>query len=164
MKLSNKAARFGWWFSACFLLMCAMFTYILIRDGLSHVQTDSPSAFDHALPWLMPTVLAVFWAAGLGAAWYLMGIPCIEARVDASGCVHILRRYPLRTESQIIHTADLAGAALVETKDSEGDLYYSIRLTTADGMQMDVAQSPDRAICEAALSRFNAALRASAAG
>ena len=163
MKLSNKAARFGWWFSACFLLMCAVFTYILIRDGLSHVQTDSPSAFGHALPWLMPAVLAVFWAAGLGAAWYLMGIPCVEARVDASGSVHILRRYPFRTESQTIHAADLARAVLVETRDSEGDLYYAIRLTTADGMQMDVAQSPDRAMCEAALNRFNAALRASAA-
>ena len=111
----------------------------------------------------MPTVLAMFWAAGFGAARYLMGIPCVEARVDASGSVHILRRYPFRTESQTIHAADLARAVLVETRDSEGDLYYAIRLTTADGMQMDVAQSPDRAMCEAALNRFNAALRASAA-
>ena len=47
MKLSNKAARFGWWFSACFLLMCAVFTYMLIRDGLSRTQTYSPSAFGH---------------------------------------------------------------------------------------------------------------------
>ena len=161
MKLSNKAARFGWWFSACFLLMCAVFTYILIRDGLSRTQTYSPSAFGHALPWLMPTVLAMFWAAGFGAAWYLMCIPCVEARVDASGSVHILRRYPFRKESQTIHAADLAGAELVETKDSEGDLYYFIRFTTADGMQIDVAQSPDRTICETALNSFKAALAAS---
>ena len=164
MKLSNKAPRFGWWFSACFLLMCAVFTYILIRDGFSHAQTNPPSASGYAMPWLMPAVLAVFWAAGLGVAWYLTGIPCVEAGLDASGSVHILRRYPFRTESQTIDAADLAGAALVETKDSEGDLYYSIRLTTTDGMQMDVAQSPDRSICETALNRFNAALRASAAG
>ena len=38
MKLSNKAARFGWWFSACFLLICAVFTYILIRDGLARAD------------------------------------------------------------------------------------------------------------------------------
>ena len=112
-------------------------------------------------PWLMPTVLAMFWAAGFGAARYLMGIPCVEARVDASGSVHILRRYPFRKESQTIHAADLAGAELVETKDSEGDLYYFIRFTTADGMQIDVAQSPDRTICETALNSFKAALAAS---
>ena len=109
----------------------------------------------------MPTVLAMFWAAGFGAARYLMGIPCVEARVDASGSVHILRRYPFRKESQTIHAADLAGVELVETKDSEGDLYYSIRLATSDGMQIDVAQSPDRTICETALNSFKAALAAS---
>ena len=57
MKLSNKAARFGWWFSACFLLICAVFTYILIRDGLARAASSphSLAASARQAPQRLPT-------------------------------------------------------------------------------------------------------------
>lgn len=158
MKLRNNVARYGWWFSAFFLFMCSAFTYILIRDGASHIQIYPPTIPDYYPPWVMPTVLAVFWMAGLGLANYTASMPCVQVEVDFNGTVTIEKRYPFRKEHRTLKPQEIASVELVENKDSDGDPYYSVRLIAIDGFAGDIAGSSDKSRCVEMLAEFKAAL------
>lgn len=164
MKHTNNVARWAWAFSALFLLMCAAFTYVLIRDGAAGIPIDPPRIPDAYPPWVLPAVLLAFWAVGVGLAKHLTGIPCVEVQVDALGSVRIRRRYPFRSETQTVLPEDLTAVEIVESKDSDGDPYFSVRLTTAGGRSVDMAESSDRRACESVLADVRRALAGLAPG
>lgn len=164
MKLKNNVARYGWWFSACFLLMCIAFTYILIRDGASHIQIYPPTIPDHYPPWVMPAVLSLFWAAGLGLASYMAGLPCVHVEVDFNGVVRIHKRYPFKKEYWTLQLEEIAAVDLVEGKDAEGDSYYTVRLIALDDFFVDIAEGSDKRRCIEVQAKFKAALAKAADG
>src|SRR5687768_3377234 len=100
MKLTNNNARFGWGFALFFLLCCIAFTYILIRDGSSHIQISPPSIPAYYPVWFMPLVMCVFWIAGLGLTNYMMQLPCITVEIKQNKIIKIEKRYPFKKETR----------------------------------------------------------------
>jgi hypothetical protein len=158
MKIRNNVAAFGGVFSLCFLCACSAFTYILIRDGLAHIQIFPPDFQDYYPAWFIPLVLVIFWLAGLGLANYLAKIPCVHLEVLPDRSVSIVKRYPFRKEANIFKAAELSPAEVVEATDSDGDPYFYLQLRASNGITLNVVEGHDRKSCEEVGSRFNAAI------
>ena len=158
MKLTNNSPRFGWGFSAFFLMLCAVFTYIAFRDGTGHIQIYPPSISDDYPPWVLPALVTVFWVVGLSLAGYFAGKPCVAVEVSDDGSVTIDMRYPFKRESCHIRSSEIAEVDIVETRDAEGDACFTVRLTAVDDLSVDIAENADRAVCEDILARFQAVL------
>lgn len=157
MKIRNNSAAVAWVFSLCFLVVCALFTYILIRDGSSNIAIDPPNISGVYPAWFIPLVLAVFWLAGVGLAIYVSSKPCILVEVLSRRSITIINRYPFRKEVRTIPVAELAPARVIEFKDSEGDTYFQC-LISAPGSAVTIAEGPDRAHCESVCALFNNAI------
>lgn len=158
MKLRNNLAAFGWGLSLFFLAMCSAFTYILFRDGSSHIPIYPPDYPDYYPNWFMPVVLAVFWAFGLGAASYLAKKPCIQVEVLSNKSVSIVERFPFRKVVQVFQSSELSTAQVIEEKDGDGDPYFTVAVTPMGGGSIVIAEGHDRQACEETTSRFNAAI------
>lgn len=156
MKLTNNSPRFGWGFSAFFLMLCAVFTYIAFRDGTGYIQIYPPSIPDDYPPWVLPALLTVFWIVGLSLAGYFAGKPCVAVEVLDDGSVMIDMRYLFKRESCYIRSSDIAMLDIVETRESEGDAYFTVRLTARDDLSVDIAENAGGAVCEDILARFKA--------
>lgn len=155
MKFRNSIAAFIWGFSFLFLVMCVLFTYLLIRDGASHIPIYPPDIPDFYPPWVMPLVVAVFWLAGIGLAAYAGSKPCVSAEVQADKSVIVTHRYPLRKSVRHIPAARLEPARVIATTDSEGDPYFECQITASDGFTASIAEGHDRGRCESVCASFN---------
>lgn len=80
----------------------------------------------------------------------------VRVEVTDSGAVEITWRSPFAVERRRIEAADVPRAAIVYGKDSDGDPYFTSRVTLADGATVDLAEGHDEASIEAATARFNA--------
>lgn len=158
MKLRNNIAAFGWGLSAAFLLICTMFTYILIRDGSSNISIYGPDTLEIYPVWFMPMVVAVFWLVGVGFAIYVARKPCtaIEVRHDKS--VLVLTRYPLTKSVCNFSARDLSAAQVVESTDSDGDPYFRVAVTGPNGFSICIAEGHDLGRCASVCSEFNVAI------
>jgi len=143
MKLRNNAAAFDWGFSAVFLLMCMLFTYILIRDGSSPI---------------MPLVLAIFWYAGIAIAISVTCKPCISIEVQLDRSVVVVNRYPVSRSVRHIKATDLSPAQVVKATDSDGDPYFRATVISSDGFTVCIAEGHDQERCESVCTEFNAAI------
>jgi len=156
--LRNNVALFGWGFSVFFLLMCTVFSYILIRDGASSVQIYPPDIPDY-YPVLVPlSILGAFWLAGLGLANFLAGIPCVRVEVSPDRVTRVEKRFPFRKELAFLLPTEVASVELLESRDSDGDPYFMVRLLSIHGLSCDIAEGSDRSHCEDILARFRMAI------
>jgi hypothetical protein len=158
MSFRNYIAAFGWGISVFFLLGCTAFTYILIRDGVSHIQINPPENVDYYPPWFMPVVLAVFWLGGYGLAVYVASKPCVRVTVLPDKSVTVSKRYPFKTEVHSVQAGKMNPAQLVETRDSESEPYFYSRITLPNDDTVDIAEGNQRELCEAACDQFNGAI------
>lgn len=154
---TNRVALAGWSFISLFLLFCAAFTYVLIRDGSSGYRI-SPSSADVYPPWVLPAVAALFWLVGLAVAERLFRTPCVTITVDDAGTTAVRKRYIFSTKVSILPPEAILSIELVEEKDSEGDPYFSVEVSTAEGEILTVAEGSDRPECETLLRRFSHAV------
>jgi hypothetical protein len=139
--------------------MCAVFTWLFIRDGASRIPINPPDNPNFFPVWFPPVVMAFFWIGGLGLANFLRKIPCVRVEVLPDGAVVIRRRYPFRTETLVYPARKLDPAQVVAGKDNDGDPYYTVQLMQPDGSAVDIAESSDRDHCESVCSRFNDAMK-----
>ena len=158
MTFRNNIAAFGWGFSVFFLAICAALTYVLIRDGPSHVQINPPDIVDYYPSWFMICVLVVFWLAGCGFATYVASKPCIRVAVLPDKSVIISRRYPFKSDVRIVRATEMSSALIVQSEDDESNPYFHSRIAIPDGGTVDIAEGHDRELCSAACARFNGAL------
>lgn len=156
MKITNRIALFGWVFSLCFLTACALFTYILFRDGPANIRVNAPYDMRVYPEWLIPTVLSFFWLCGIATLASVAAKPLVSIERLGNGALRIVERYPLRRTVRDIAVRDLAPTTLVEAPDSDGDAYFRLCLTLPDGTEIDIAEGHDRAHCETAQARFQA--------
>ncbi|WP_345530892.1 hypothetical protein [Viridibacterium curvum] len=91
-------------------------------------------------------------------ASHFLAVPCVKAEGDHAGSFHIERRWLFRRGSQTLQRQDIASAELVETKDSEGAPYFSVRAAVTAGWSVEIAEGSDKAQCEQVLKDFEAAL------
>lgn len=158
MKLRNNSAASGWGFSLIFLVMCGLFTYILVRDGSSHIQIYPPDIPEFYPPWVMPLVLAVFWVAGIGFASYVASKPCISVEVRPDKSVVVVNHYPFSKSVRHISAEDLSLAEVIESTDDESDPYFETRISASDGFAVCIAEGHDRERCESVCASFNDAI------
>lgn len=158
MKIRNDIAAFGWIFSAVFLLMCLLFTYILIRDGTSNIQIYPSDIPEYYPPWVMPLVLAAFWLAGIGLGNYVASNPCIAIEVQQDKSVVVVNRYPFRRVVRHIKDRDLSPAHVIESTDSDGDPYFRVIVGGPDGFTVCLAEGHDRGRCASVCAEFNDAI------
>jgi hypothetical protein len=155
MKIRNNIALFGWAFTAIFLLFCGIMNYVILRDGASHIQINPPENMNEYPPWVVSSIMAVFWLAGIGFAAYQWRKPCVHTEVRTDGMVVVTRHYPFRRERRMIPTSMIQAAVVRETTDSEGDPYFECLLTLRDDTTFIIAEGHAREHCESACSRLN---------
>jgi hypothetical protein len=144
----NRLAAFLWGFAAIWLTGLLAMTYVVLRDG----APDGTS---------VPTVVIImvlFWIAGIGLAVYVSTKPCFSVTVEQGGCVSATWRYPHKVMRKLLPAASLLPAAVIASRDSDGDPYFYARVNTVGGEPIDITEGHSRAACEQACERFNSAL------
>ena len=142
----NRIAVVLWIFMAIWMTFLILMTYLVVRDG-------PPGGHSWAT---MSAILFLFWSVGLAVTAWAGTHRIVRVEVTDSGAVEIAWRAPFRVERRRIEAADVPLAAIVYGKDSDGDPYFTSRVTLADGATVDLAEGHDEASIEAATARFNA--------
>jgi hypothetical protein len=143
---SNRVAWAIWIFMGIWMLFLCLMTYVLLRDG-------PPQGYSAATVW---SVVFAFWLFGTGASVWAAGIRTVHVEVTDSGALLVTWRSPLGAERRRIEAADVPAAEVVHGKDSDGDPYFTSRVTLPDGATIDLAEGRDETAVSEATARFNA--------
>lgn len=146
--IRNRMPAFGWVFIGIFLGFNAIFTWILGRDG-SPAGAPAP---------LMHLVLGAFWMVGIAVAAHLWSLPVTRLTQAPDGSLRLVSRTPLRKRVEILPRAAIAGVALVQDRDAEGDPCWRTELLLVDGGRRMIREGHDRAAQEALAAWLRAAL------
>ncbi|HEY0561882.1 MAG TPA: hypothetical protein VGD04_01025 [Methylophilus sp.] len=109
-------------------------------------------------PWFMPLILLGFWIAGMTAALYAWHIPVIRVSILQNATVLVELIYPLRKVKHPFSVADILPATVIETKDSEGDVYFECQFRASNGFVAKLAESSSKEACERCCRQFNEAI------
>ncbi len=152
-------AIFGWVFTTIFLIFCALITYILIRDGSSNIQIDPPSNTNVYPHWFVPLIMLGFWIAGITATACAWHIPIVRVSVLQKAFVLVELIYPLRRVKHPFSATEIQPATVIETKDSEGDVYFECQFRANNGFLAKMAESSNKEQCEHCCRQFNEAIQ-----
>jgi hypothetical protein len=144
----NRLAGFLWGFAAVWLTMLLAMTYVVLRDG----PPEGSSA---------PTVvivMALFWIGGIGLGAFVSTKPCIFVTIEQGNSVSATWRYPHKVVRRVLPAASVLPAAVIDSRDSDGDPYFYARANTIDGEPIDITEGHSQKDCEQACERFNSAL------
>ena len=147
MTFRNNKAAFIWGFSAVFIVIVAVMTFLLLRDG-------PPGGMS---PLLAASLMGIFWLGGTGLCGYAAGRGCSQVTVRQDASIQILARYPLRRGTRTLEHSHCAAAQATESTDDEGTSYYYARVALADGTSINLYEGHDREACQSTCARFNAA-------
>lgn len=140
---SNRIAWAIWIFMGIWMLFLCLMTYVLLRDG-------PPQGYSAATVW---SVVFAFWLFGSGASVWAAGIRTVHVEVTDSGALLVTWRSPVGAERRRIEAADVPVAEVVHGTDSDGDPYFTSRVTLPDGATIDLAEGRDEAAVAAATAR-----------
>ena len=142
----NRTPWVVWIFMAIWMSFLVLMTYVLWRDG-------PPGGYS----WLtMGAVLGVFWLFGIGASAWALRERALRVNVDALGGLDITWHTPFRRERRRVEARQVGVAVVADGRDSDGDPYYTCRVTLADGTALDLSEGHDRPTIERVAERFNA--------
>jgi hypothetical protein len=142
----NRAAWALWIFMAVWMFFLCLMTYVLLRDG-------PPPGYSWQTMW---AVMFFFWTVGLAATAWATSQRIVRVEVRDSGALDVTWRWPFRALRRRVEAADVPPAEIVYGADSDGDPYYTCRVTLADGTTVDLAEGHDEASIEGVAARFNA--------
>jgi hypothetical protein len=142
----NRMAWALWIFMAVWMFFLASMTYVLLRDG-------PPPGSSWQVMW---AVMFVFWTGGLAASTWVSRQRIVRVDVGDSGALDVTWRRPFWVERRRVEAVDVPPAEIVHGADSDGDPYFTCRVTLADGTTIDLAESHDQASIDAVATRFNA--------
>jgi hypothetical protein len=158
MKIKNNIPLFGWGMSSVFLILCGLFTYIVLRDGAGNVQINPPENTNVYATWFVQLILCAFWLAGIGVAFHQWSKPCVTVVVEPDGTVILTLRYPFGKNRLSFPRSMIHAAEVQVSTDSEGDPYFECLLTLSDGSTVTIAEGSVREQCELDCARFNKAI------
>jgi hypothetical protein len=147
-RLVSLKAVPGWIVTLCFLLLVALLTLALRRNG---PDWGYP-------PWLQQSALVALWIGGYLGVGHLLRRPCTSLRVLAGGDVVLTRIWPGWLRRQRIPRGAIAAVTVREEPDAEGDPHYRTRLVLAGGEAIIVQHGHRAARQEAAAAGLRAAL------
>lgn len=145
----NRIAWALWIFAAIWMTFLMAMTWVVVRDG----PPDGHSAATTA------AVGALFWAAGIGLSLWVCTFRVVRVDVHDSGALDVVWRSPVRVERRRVEARDVPPAVVVDGKDSDGEPYFTCRVTLADATAVDLAEGHDRATIEETAARFNTVTR-----
>ncbi|GJL61271.1 MAG: hypothetical protein NPIRA03_41280 [Nitrospirales bacterium] len=148
MTFRNNIAAFLWGFSAIFLALVAVMTFVFFRDG-------APFGFS---PIIVTGAMALLWIGAVGFTVYSASKHCLRVTFQSDSHIFIIWPFPFRKEERIVARNNIAPATVVESTDDEGAPYFHARVPIQDGTMIDIAEGHHRASCEATCLRFNAIL------
>ena len=141
----NDKAVFLWGFMLVWLAMLAIMTYVAARDGVP--QTGR---------WTWP-ILALFWLTGIAAARWAATFARVRVTLVAAGVI-VCERFPFSTIEKRYRSRDLTAPRVEETKDSDGDPYYTCVLELPGGHAVTVAEGSHRPDVEAVFDHLKVSL------
>ncbi|MBY0333493.1 MAG: hypothetical protein K2X49_22775 [Acetobacteraceae bacterium] len=144
----NLAPLLGWVVMAGFLAAVATLGWVLHRDG---TEPGHP-------PWLQTGALALLWVGGMTAGGHLFGTPCTRLRVAPGGAAVLTRVWPLWWRREHLPRGAIAGVAVRQGHDSEGDPYFRTLLVLADGREWLVTEGHHAPAQRAIAARLRAAI------
>ncbi|MET0271911.1 MAG: hypothetical protein ABW360_02870 [Phenylobacterium sp.] len=142
----NRKAWALWIFMGIWMFFLCLITYVLLRDG-------PPPGYSWQMMW---AVMFFFWSIGLSATVWASTQRIVHVDVTDTGALDVTWRWPIRVERRRVEAADVPPAEMIYGSDSDGDPYYTCRVTLADGNTIDLAESHDESSIEATVARFNA--------
>jgi hypothetical protein len=143
---TNRIAWALWIFMGIWMTFLCLMTYVTLRDG-------PPRGYAPPTIW---AVFFVFWLFGSAASAWAASVRTVRVEVTDSGALIVTWRSPFGVERRRVEAADVPPAEMIYGKDSDGDPYFTSRVTLPDGATIDLAESRDEASVEAATARFNA--------
>jgi len=142
----NRIAWALWIFMGVWMAFLALMTFVLLRDG-------PPPGYSWPTMW---AVMFFFWTAGVAATAWATTHRTVRVDVADSGAIEVTWRSPFRVERRRVEAADVPRAELISGRDSDGDPWFTCRITLADGAVVDLAESHDAASMERIAGQFNA--------
>jgi hypothetical protein len=131
---------------AIWMTFLCLMTWVLFRDG-------PPRGYSWPTIWV---VLFLFWTFGGAVSVWASTIRVVRVEVSDTGALDVTWRSPFWVERRRVEAADVPQAEVIYSADSDGDPYFTARVTLADGATIDLAESHDEAAIEAASAQFNA--------
>jgi hypothetical protein len=142
----NRMAWALWIFMGIWMFFLALITYVTLRDG-------PPPGYSWQTMW---AVLFFFWTMGLAATAWASTQRIVRVEVTDTGALDVTWRWPFWVERRRVEAVDVPPAEMVYGADSDGDPYFTCRVTLANGTTVDLAESRDEASIVATAARFNA--------
>jgi hypothetical protein len=142
----NRTAWAIWIFMAIWMTFLGLMTWVVFRDG-------PPTGYSWPTMW---AILALFWTFGGAGTVWASTIRIVHVVVTDTGALDVTWRWPFRVERRRVEAADVPKAEMFYGRDSDGDPYFTSRVTLRDGATIDLAESHDEAAVEAATAQFNA--------
>ena len=142
----NRIAWALWIFMGVWMSFLCLMTYVLLRDG-------PPPGYSWPTMW---AVMFFFWTMGLAATAWATTRRTVRVDVADSGAIDVTWRSPFWVERRRVEAVDVPPAEMIYGKDSDGDPYFTCRITLADGAVVDLAESHDEASIERVAEQFNA--------
>ena len=145
---ANRVAALYWGFAAIYIVMTALMTWMILRDG----RVDGVS------PTITLIILALFWLGSVPLLAFVTRQACETVSIGSDGMVSVTRRYLLRVDQVRHPRTRVSDAHVAETTDSDGDAYFRAEVRLPDGSAVCLAESQVREGVDAAAARFNAAI------
>ena len=142
----NRKATAIWIFMAIWMAFLCLMTWVLFRDG-------PPKGYSWPTIW---AILFLFWTVGGAVSVWASTIRVVRVEVTDSGALEVIWRSPFWVERRRVEAADVPKAEVIYGADSDGDPYFTCRVTLADGATIDLSESHDEASIEATTAQFNA--------
>jgi hypothetical protein len=148
-RFRNGSPWFLWIFMAVWLAGLMLFTGLVVRDG-----PPGGSSW-----WSFGPLLAAGWLGSLGAARWAASQRVLRVDVDSGGGLDATWSSLSGRRHRRIEARQVGPAAVVATKDGDGDAYFVCRVTLVDGTELDLSEGHDRPTIEREAERFNARRR-----
>jgi hypothetical protein len=148
LTIRNNTAAWLWGIGVGFWVVLILLTWVLLVQGPP----------EDTNPAVIRIIFGVFWLFGIGATRYVFSKPMIHVTIEPERIL-ILNRYPFKKQEFIYGPKDISSAEVIESKDSEGDDYFTTRVQFKDGRETQLSEGHSREICEQTLKSFRHELK-----
>lgn len=148
LTIRNNTAAWLWGIGVGFWVVLILLTWVLLFQGPP----------ENTNPVVIRIIFGVFWLFWIGATRYVFSKPMIHVTIEPERIL-ILNRYPFKKQEFIYGPEDILSAEVIESKDSEGDVYFTTRIQFNDGRETELSEGYSRDICEQTLKSFRHELK-----
>lgn len=137
LTIRNDWPIVGWVFGGLWLFGLVVFTWFYARDG----------GFNQFDPAVEAGVMLLFWMFGMVVAAETVARSCMHLTIE-DGCAVLIRTWLWRRRREILAPSSLRDVEIQRGRDSDGDPYYKLVLTTGAGEPLVLSESSTLAFVE----------------